>query len=48
LRSFEGLSFAESARVLGIDDAAARKRHARALLRLHAVLSEDGVSGPGS
>ncbi len=44
LRSLEGLSFAEAAQLLGIDSAAARKRHARALLRLHAVLSEDGVS----
>jgi RNA polymerase sigma-70 factor (ECF subfamily) len=43
MRTFEGLSFAEVAYVLRIDAAAARKRHGRALLRLHTILSEGGL-----
>lgn len=43
MRTFEGLSFAEVAYVLRIDAAAARKRHGRALLRLHKILSEGGT-----
>jgi RNA polymerase sigma-70 factor, ECF subfamily len=41
MRVFEGLSFEEIACVLGIDSAAARKRHGRALLRLHKLLIQD-------
>src|SRR5262249_36643462 len=35
MRTFEGLTFEETACLLKIDPAAARKRHGRALLRLH-------------
>ena len=38
LRHFEGLSRAEAAQALGIEEAAAAKRHVRALARLKAVL----------
>lgn len=44
MRTFEGLSFGEVACVLGVEPAAARKRHGRALLRLHALLSEGGMT----
>lgn len=44
MRTFESLSFAEIAYLLNIDEAAARKRHGRALLRLHAQLAEHGVT----
>ena len=44
MRSFEGLSFEEVAYLLAIDPAAARKRHGRALLRLHKILSEGGLT----
>jgi RNA polymerase sigma-70 factor (ECF subfamily) len=40
MRVFEGLSFEEIACVLGIEAAAARKRHGRALLRLHKLLAQ--------
>src|SRR5207245_4465942 len=43
MRTFEGLSFEEVAYVLQIDPAAARKRHGRAILRLHKALSEGGL-----
>jgi RNA polymerase sigma-70 factor (ECF subfamily) len=43
-RTFEGLSFEEVGYLLGIDAAAARKRHGRALLRLHALLVDGGLS----
>ena len=39
-----GLSFEEVAYLLQIDSAAARKRHGRALLRLHKILSESGLT----
>ena len=42
MRTFEDLSYEEVAVLLGVDPAAARKRHGRALLRLHKALSEDG------
>lgn len=45
LRTFEGLSYAEAAFVLEIDPATARKRHGRALLRLHQLLTASGLSG---
>ena len=41
MRTFEGLSFAEVAYVLHLDAATARKRHGRALLRLHKLLTND-------
>jgi RNA polymerase sigma-70 factor (ECF subfamily) len=44
LRHFEGLSTREVACLLGIDPAAASKRHGRALLRLHRILSEGGLT----
>jgi RNA polymerase sigma-70 factor (ECF subfamily) len=42
MRTFEELSYEEVAALLGVDPAAARKRHGRALLRLHKALSEPG------
>ena len=42
LRTFEGLSNAEAAEVLGLEPDAASKRYARALLRLRRALAEDG------
>jgi RNA polymerase sigma-70 factor (ECF subfamily) len=44
MRTFEGLSYAEVAYILEIDAAAARKRHGRALLRLHKLLTEGGLT----
>jgi RNA polymerase sigma-70 factor, ECF subfamily len=44
MRTFEGLSFEEVSYLLGIDPAAARKRHGRALLRLHKNLSDGGLT----
>jgi RNA polymerase sigma-70 factor (ECF subfamily) len=44
MRTFEGLSFDEVGYLLGIDPATARKRHGRALLRLHKILSEGGLT----
>jgi RNA polymerase sigma-70 factor (ECF subfamily) len=44
LRHFEGLSNHEVACLLGIDAAAASKRHGRAMLRLHRVLFEGGMT----
>ncbi|HVS39372.1 MAG TPA: sigma-70 family RNA polymerase sigma factor [Gemmataceae bacterium] len=44
MRTFEGLSFEEIARLLDIEAPAARKRHGRALLRLHKVLTEEGIT----
>jgi RNA polymerase sigma-70 factor (ECF subfamily) len=44
MRTFESLAFEDVARLLSIDPAAARKRHGRALLRLHQVLSEEGIT----
>jgi RNA polymerase sigma-70 factor (ECF subfamily) len=41
MRNYEGLSYAEAASILDLDPAAARKRHGRALLRLHQLLSDD-------
>lgn len=38
LRAFEGLSYEEVGYLLGIEPAAARQRHARAIVRLHRVL----------
>jgi RNA polymerase sigma-70 factor (ECF subfamily) len=44
MRTFEGLSFEEVGYLLAIEPAAARKRHGRALLRLHALLTKDGLT----
>ncbi len=44
MRNFEGLSYRETAKILDIDPAAARKRHGRALLRLHRLLTESGLT----
>ena len=44
MRTFEGLSFEEIAYLLAIDPAAARKRHGRAILRLHKFLAEGGLT----
>jgi RNA polymerase sigma-70 factor (ECF subfamily) len=44
MRTFEGLSYEEVACLLDIDPAAARKRHGRALLRLHRLLKESGLT----
>jgi RNA polymerase sigma-70 factor (ECF subfamily) len=41
MRNYEGLSYDEAASILDIDPAAARKRHGRALLRLHKLLSDE-------
>jgi RNA polymerase sigma-70 factor (ECF subfamily) len=44
MRTFEGLSFEEVGYLLGIDPATARKRHGRALIRLHKHLSEQSLA----
>ncbi len=46
LRNFEGLSYAEIGYILAVEPAAARKRHGRALVRLHKVLFEGGLQEP--
>lgn len=46
LRNFEGLSYAEISYILAVEPAAARKRHGRALVRLHKVLFEGGLREP--
>jgi RNA polymerase sigma-70 factor (ECF subfamily) len=44
LRTYEGLSNQEAAYVLGLDPATASKRHGRAVLRLHRLLVEGGLT----
>jgi len=44
MRTFEGLAYGEIACLLSIDPAAARKRHGRALLRLHDLLTRGGLA----
>lgn len=44
MRHFEGLSNQEAAAVLGTDPATASKRHGRAMLRLHTILFEEGMT----
>jgi len=44
MRNFENLSYQEISHLLDIDAAAARKRHGRALIRLHKILSEGGLT----
>jgi RNA polymerase sigma-70 factor (ECF subfamily) len=46
LRHFEELSNQEVACLLGIDPGTASKRHGRAMLRLHRLLFEGGMTGP--
>jgi RNA polymerase sigma-70 factor (ECF subfamily) len=43
LRTVEGLSYKEVGYLIGIEPAAARKRQARALVRLHRILFEGGL-----
>ena len=45
MRNFEELSYQEVGFILGVEPAAARQRHGRALLRLHKLLSEGGLTG---
>jgi RNA polymerase sigma-70 factor, ECF subfamily len=44
MRTFEALSYNEVAYLLGVDAATARKRHGRALLRLHESLAKRGLT----
>jgi RNA polymerase sigma-70 factor (ECF subfamily) len=44
LRAVEGLSYQEVGYLLNIEPAAARKRHGRALVRLHKILFENGLT----
>src|SRR5262249_47859390 len=44
MRTFEGLSYDEVSSLLGIEPTAARKRHGRAVLRLHQLLAESGLT----
>jgi RNA polymerase sigma-70 factor (ECF subfamily) len=44
MRHFEGLSNQEVSCLLGIDPATASKRHGRAMLRLHRILFEGGMT----
>jgi RNA polymerase sigma-70 factor, ECF subfamily len=44
LRTYEGLSNQEVACLLDLDPATASKRHGRAILRLHRLLIEEGLS----
>jgi RNA polymerase sigma-70 factor (ECF subfamily) len=46
MRNFEGLSNQEVAYLLGLDPAAASKRHGRALLRLLQALLDEGFTDP--
>ena len=44
MRNYEGLSYQEVAYLLDLEVAAARQRYARALLRLHQLLSDGGLT----
>lgn len=44
MRNYEGLSYHEIACILEIEPAAARKRNGRALVRLHKLLTESGLT----
>jgi RNA polymerase sigma-70 factor (ECF subfamily) len=44
MRWIEGLNYAEIGAVLGIEEATARKRHGRALVRLHRIMRKHGLS----
>jgi RNA polymerase sigma-70 factor (ECF subfamily) len=43
MRDLDGLSYQEVASILDIDSAAARKRHGRALVRMHHLLAAAGL-----
>jgi RNA polymerase sigma-70 factor (ECF subfamily) len=45
MRDYEELSYQEIAAILDIESTAARKRYGRALLRLHKVLTDTGLTG---
>ena len=45
MRTYEGLAYDEISCILEIEPAAARKRHGRALIRLHERLKARGISG---
>jgi RNA polymerase sigma-70 factor (ECF subfamily) len=44
MRTFKGLTFEEVGYLLALAPATARKRHGRALLRLHAILTDGGLT----
>ncbi len=44
MRTYEGLSYEEIACILAIEVATARKRYGRALIRLHRLLTQEGLS----
>jgi RNA polymerase sigma-70 factor, ECF subfamily len=44
MRTFEALSFDDIAHLLDVEATAARKRHGRALLRLHKILLDEGLT----
>ena len=44
MRWIEGLSYSDIGSVLGIEEATARKRHGRVLIRLHRMLKEQGLT----
>lgn len=44
LRHFEGLSYREAAQLLEVEEAAARKRYGRALVRLSKLLADNGLT----
>jgi RNA polymerase sigma-70 factor (ECF subfamily) len=44
LRVYEAMPYEDIACILGVEKAAARKRHGRALLKLHALLTEHGLT----
>jgi RNA polymerase sigma-70 factor, ECF subfamily len=44
MRHFEGLSNREVAYLLGLEPATASRRHGRAMMRLHRILFEDGLT----
>jgi RNA polymerase sigma-70 factor (ECF subfamily) len=46
MRNLEDRSYEEIACILDVEPAAARKRHGRALIRLHALLAADGLMDP--
>jgi DNA-directed RNA polymerase specialized sigma24 family protein len=48
MRDYEELSYQKIATILDIEPADAHKRYGRALLRLHKVLTESGLTGPES
>jgi RNA polymerase sigma-70 factor (ECF subfamily) len=45
MRNIEERAYREIACILDIEPVTARKRHGRALIRLHALLAEDGLTG---